>query len=78
MRFRQPPARLALRLLTLEIRRVEDIAPAFEALKGRAEALYVCEDPFTSANRIRIYTFALAARLPMILGYSRGCRMREV
>ena len=48
----------------LEIRRPEDIAPAFEALKGRAEALYVCSDPFVNANRIRINTLALVARLP--------------
>jgi putative tryptophan/tyrosine transport system substrate-binding protein len=48
----------------LEIRRPEDIAPAFEALEGRAEALYVCSDPFVNANRIRINTLALAARLP--------------
>ena len=33
---------LGLEVVTLEIRRAEDIAPAFEALKGRAEALYVC------------------------------------
>ena len=39
---RQRPARSALRSLQLEIRRAEDIAPAFEALKGRADALYVC------------------------------------
>ena len=37
---------------TLEIRRAEDIAPAFEALKGRAEALYVCTDPLVTANRL--------------------------
>jgi len=48
----------------LEIRRPEDIAPAFEALKGRAEALYVCSDPFVNANRIRINTLALLAGLP--------------
>jgi putative ABC transport system substrate-binding protein len=30
---------LRLKIATLEIRRAEDIAPAFEALKGRAEAL---------------------------------------
>jgi putative tryptophan/tyrosine transport system substrate-binding protein len=48
----------------VEIRRPEDIAPAFEALKGRAEALYVCSDPFVNANRIRINTLALVARLP--------------
>src|SRR5215211_1948511 len=48
----------------LEIRRPEDIAPAFEALKGRAEALYVCSDPFVNANRICINTLALLAGLP--------------
>ena len=32
---------LGLEVVTLEIRRAEDIAPAFETLKGRAEALYV-------------------------------------
>src|SRR5262249_28490490 len=32
-------------------------------LKG-AEALYVCGDPLVSANRVRIVTFALTARLP--------------
>ena len=48
----------------LEIRRPEEIAPAFEALKGRAEALYVCSDPFVNANRLRINTLALVARLP--------------
>ena len=40
-RFRQRPARSASRSSTSEIRRAEDIAPAFEALKGRADALYV-------------------------------------
>jgi putative tryptophan/tyrosine transport system substrate-binding protein len=49
----------------LEIRRVEDIAAAFEALNERADALYVCgTDPLINANRIRINTLALGARLP--------------
>jgi putative tryptophan/tyrosine transport system substrate-binding protein len=55
-----------LDVATLEIRRAEDIAPAFEALKGRAEALYVCGDPLVDTNRIRVNTLALAARLPTI------------
>jgi putative tryptophan/tyrosine transport system substrate-binding protein len=55
---------LGLEVATPEIRRAEDIAPAFELLKGRAEALYVCGDPLLNTNRIRINTFALAARLP--------------
>ena len=59
---------LGLEVTTLEIRRAEDIAPAFEALKGRAGALYVCGDPLTTTNRVRINTLALAARLPMMYG----------
>ena len=44
-RFRPRPARSASKSSPLEIRRAEDIAPAFEALKGRADALYVVGDP---------------------------------
>src|SRR5262249_55590193 len=43
MREVQATARtLGPEAITLEIRRGEDIAPAFEALIGRADALYVC------------------------------------
>ena len=55
---------LGLEVVTLEIRRAEDIAPAFETLKGRADALYVCADALVNTNRIRINTLALGARLP--------------
>ena len=54
---------------SLEIRQGEDIATAFEAVKGRAEAVYVCTDGLVNANRIRINTLALAARLPTMHGY---------
>jgi len=60
---------LGLEFDTLEIRRAEDIAPAFEAIKGRAEALYVCPDGLVDANKIRINTSALGARLPTMHGY---------
>jgi putative ABC transport system substrate-binding protein len=59
---------LDLDVATPEIRRAEDIAPAFDALKGRADALYVCLDPVLITNRSRINTLALAARLPTIYG----------
>jgi ABC-type uncharacterized transport system substrate-binding protein len=59
---------LGLDFITLEIRRGEDIAPAFEALKGRAEALYVAGEPLILTNRARINTLALVARLPAIYG----------
>jgi putative ABC transport system substrate-binding protein len=56
---------LGFELAPLEIRRAEDISPAFEALKDRADALYVCgTDPLVNANRARINALALAARLP--------------
>ena len=61
---------LGLEVVTFEIRRAEDIAPAFEALKGRADALYVCADPLVITNRIRINTLALGARLPTMLRHS--------
>jgi putative ABC transport system substrate-binding protein len=53
-----------------EIRRAEDIAPAFDAFKGSADALYVCSDPLTTAQQIRIATLAQGARLPSITGTS--------
>ena len=59
---------LGLEVITLEIRRGEDIAPAFEALRGRAEALYVAIDALANASRIRINTSALGARLPTMHG----------
>jgi len=55
---------LGLEVMASEIRRGEDIVPAFEALNGRADALYVCIDPLVGTHRIRINTLALAARLP--------------
>ena len=55
---------LGLDVTTSNARRAEDIAPAIEALKGRADALHVVSDPFLLANRIRINTLALGARLP--------------
>src|SRR5262249_47486800 len=58
----------ALEVVTLEIRRAEDIGPAFEGAKGRADALYVAADPLANSNRVRINTLALAARLPTMQG----------
>ena len=60
---------LGLEVIKLEFRRAEDIAPAFAALKGRADALYVCGDPLVSTHRARINTLALGARLPAIWNF---------
>ena len=51
-----------------EMRRGEDIDPAFEALKGRAQALYVPATPIAVVNRVRINTLALAAHVPTMVG----------
>jgi ABC-type uncharacterized transport system substrate-binding protein len=67
MRDTQAAARtLGLEVAPLEIRRAEDIAPAFQALKTQADALYVAVDQLVVANRTRILTFALGARLPTV------------
>ena len=42
----------------------KEFTPAFQALKGQADALYVVLDGLVSANRARIVTFVLTARLP--------------
>lgn len=60
---------LGLEAATFEIKQSEDITPAFEAFNGRADALYVVSDPLTSANRARINTLALSARLPTMHGF---------
>ena len=60
---------LGLGITPLDIRRTEDIAPAFDTLKGQTDALYVVSDALVAANRTRIITFALSARLPTIFSY---------
>ena len=51
------------------VQTVEDIAPTIESLKGNADALYVCEDPFTVFNGAMINAAALAAQLPTMRLY---------
>ena len=60
---------LGLEVIRVDIRRAEDIGPALEMLKGRADALYVFGDPLMTTNRIRINTLAQSARLPTIYNY---------
>ena len=60
---------LGLELTVLEIRHADDIAPSFDGIKGRADALYVCVDPLVLANRDRINILALDTRLPTMHGF---------
>jgi putative ABC transport system substrate-binding protein len=62
-------AALGIELVTREIRRLEDIAPAFDAIRGRADALKVVSDRLTFDNSVLINSLALAAGLPTIHGF---------
>ena len=55
---------LGIDTVRVEVRRTEDIQPAIDQLRDRADALYVCIDPFVNTNGVRINSLALAARLP--------------
>ena len=61
---------LGLEAALLEIWRAEDIAPAFEALKSQADALYIVQDTLMVAKRTQVITFALGAHLPTIVSSS--------
>ena len=58
--------RSGLDVALAEVRRAEDIAPATEALKDRAETLIVPSEPLYNTNRIQINSWALRAQLPTI------------
>ena len=57
---------LGLESVALEIRRAEDVAPAFATLNIHTDALNIVQDALITANVARIMTFALTARLPTI------------
>jgi putative ABC transport system substrate-binding protein len=58
--------KIGLESFVPEIHRAADIAPVFEALKSPGDAIYVLMNAFMAANRTRIMTLALSARLPSI------------
>jgi putative tryptophan/tyrosine transport system substrate-binding protein len=58
--------RLGLEVAPFEIRRAEDIAPSFQALKSQADALYVVESALVASNIDQIIALTLSARLPSI------------
>jgi len=53
----------------IEIRRVEELAPAFDALKGRVDMVYLCTSPLFTTYRAQIAGLALTAGLPTIYSY---------
>jgi len=59
-------AKLGLEIIRLEIQKAEEIVPAIESIKGRADALYVCTDPLLTVNQVSVNTLAIEQRLPTI------------
>ena len=58
--------RLGLEVTPLEIREAEDIAPAFEGINAKADALYVSPDALFAASRTRLVALATGAHLPTV------------
>jgi len=56
--------KLGIEVTTFDIRQAEDIASAFDTIRAQADALYIASDALIAANRTRIITLALGARLP--------------
>ena len=68
MREVQAAARkLGIEVTPLEIRRAEDIAPVFATTKAQTDAIYLVQEALVNANRTRIITLVLSARLPTIV-----------
>jgi putative ABC transport system substrate-binding protein len=59
---------LGLEAVTFAIRRAPDIPSVFDAIKGRADALFVTPEPLVLSNRISTNILAAAARLPTMYG----------
>jgi putative ABC transport system substrate-binding protein len=59
--------KLGIEVAPLEIRRAEDIAPAFAAIKAQTDAIYLVQEALVNANRTRVITLTLTARLPAII-----------
>jgi putative ABC transport system substrate-binding protein len=56
--------KLGLEVFRLGVRKTEDIEPAIESVKDRADALYVCTDPLISTNRVSVNILAIGEKLP--------------
>jgi putative ABC transport system substrate-binding protein len=59
--------KLGIEVALLKIRRAEDIEPAFAAIKAQTDAIYIVQEALVNANRTRIITLVLSARLPSII-----------
>src|SRR5262249_34039841 len=65
---RTAAAALGLEVAMSDIRRAANIGPAIEALRGRADALYIAGDSLVPTNRNRLAILTVGARLPTMHG----------
>jgi len=63
---------LGLDVVTSGIWRAEDIAPAFEGCKRRADARFVVRCPVINSDRLPIARLRLGRRLPTMPGHGVG------
>ena len=59
---------LGLQIAKMDIRRAQDIAPAFDVVKAHVQAIYICADALVATNRTHINILAAGARLPTLHG----------
>ena len=55
---------LGIETIVCDVHNESQIAPALKKLKGKADALYVCTDPFIVHHRISVNTLAAGLGLP--------------
>ena len=68
-RVKSTAQELGLEAARLGIWQPQDIAPAVDALRNKADALYVVSDALIAANRARIIRLTLSEHLPTIFSY---------
>jgi putative tryptophan/tyrosine transport system substrate-binding protein len=67
--------RLGIHLQSLEVRRPEEFAGAFEAaMRARPEALMVVSSRFMNLNRSRVLEFVGKQRIPLVTGWGPWAR----
>jgi putative ABC transport system substrate-binding protein len=66
--FRAAAQTLGLDIIRTDIFQPDDIEPAIQSLRGRADAIYVQTIPILFTNRVRMNALALGARLPTFAG----------
>ena len=67
-------AKIGVEVVKAEVRKTEDIVPAMEGLKGRADGLYVCTDPLVTTHTVRINTIAVSLKLPTVYAFREYVR----